>query len=104
MRSFEMLSIVLTIISLVLYAIFRTAEIALNIAKQPPLSKERGIFAKFSGRGDWPLLFCIITQNLLIRQVESAGVAESDVTNGGIFSYITRLRAEIGNKKVSANS
>ena len=33
MRSFEMLSIVLTIISLVLYAIFRTAEIALNIAK-----------------------------------------------------------------------
>jgi hypothetical protein len=33
MRSFEMLSIVLTIISIVLYAIFRTAEIALNIAK-----------------------------------------------------------------------
>jgi hypothetical protein len=33
MRNFEMLSIVLTIISIVLYAIFRTAEIVLNIAK-----------------------------------------------------------------------
>jgi hypothetical protein len=33
MRDYEMLSVFLTIISIVLYAIFRTAEIALNIAK-----------------------------------------------------------------------
>ena len=31
--------------------------------------------------------------------MESAGVAESDVTNGGIFSYITRLKAEIQQQK-----
>ena len=31
--------------------------------------------------------------------MESAGVAESDVTNGEIFSYIPRLRAEIRQQK-----
>ena len=33
MRDYEMLSVFLTIISIVLYSIFRTAEIALNIEK-----------------------------------------------------------------------
>ena len=52
MRSFEMLSIVLTIISIMLYAIFRTAEIALNIAKKPPPSPNGIGFLLTCGRGD----------------------------------------------------
>lgn len=51
MRDFESLSIVLTIITLILYVFFRSLEMALMIAKQPPLTKGKRLLQLYSWKG-----------------------------------------------------